>query len=130
MQIAHIVANRGTCGRAQVGAVIARDGRVLTTGYNGPPSRLPHCTDPGGCGILPSDGCSRAVHAEANAIAYAARHGIATEGCTLYSTHLPCLKCAELIINAGIVAVYYRTDYRIRDGATLLYQAGVDIVVL
>ena len=75
-------------------------------------------------------GCARSVHAEANCIAFAARHGIDTEGATLYSTHLPCLKCAELIVNAGIVGVYYDMDYRIKDGEILLQRAGVDIIKL
>lgn len=133
MQIAGVVANRGTCSRAQVGAVIARHGRVLATGYNGPPSGLPHCTDPNGCSNLDriaEGGCVRAVHAEANAIAYSARHGIGTEGSDLYCTHLPCRKCAELIINAGIATVYYGVDYRIKDGEVLLRNAGVDIINL
>lgn len=133
MQFAHLVAQRGTCSRAQVGAIIARDGRVLVTGYNGPPSSLPHCTDPDGCTDLdrgnPS-GCIRSVHAEANCIAFAARHGISTDGTDLFCTHTPCLGCAELIINAGIQAVYYCTDYRIRDGERLLRSAGVDIIQL
>jgi len=133
MQIAHVVAQRGTCDRAQVGAILARDGRVLATGYNGPPTGLPHCTDPLGCSVMEradAGGCVRAVHAEANAIAFSARHGIGTDGATLYCTHLPCLKCAELIINAGIIRVLYRTDYRIKDGEVLLQQAGVDIIQL
>lgn len=133
MQIAQLVAQRGTCGRARVGAIIARDGRTLVTGYNGPPSGLPHCTDPDGCTRIEraaDGGCVRAVHAEANCIAYAARHGIATEGASLYSTHLPCLKCAELIVNAGILVVYYDLDYRIKDGEILLQRAGVDIIKL
>jgi len=129
MQIAHIVAHRGTCDRAQVGAVLARDGRVLVTGYNGPPSGLPHCSHASGRdGVSDTGGCLRAVHAEANAVAFAARHGIATEGTDLYCTHLPCQKCAELLINAGIVAVHYATDYRLKEGELLLRQAGVDII--
>lgn len=133
MQIAHVVAQRGTCLRAQVGAVIARNGRVLVTGYNGPPSGLSHCTDPNGCTELDrtaDTGCLRAVHAEANCIAFAARHGIRTRRASLYCTHLPCLKCAELIVNAGITSVYYHTDYRIKDGEILLQQAGIDIIEL
>ena len=131
MQIAHLVANRGTCSRAQVGAVIARDGRILVTGYNGPPSGFPHCTDPDGCSDADREspgGCVRAVHAEANVIAYAARHGIATQGADLYCSHLPCRKCAELIINAGLATVYFDLDYRIKDGWILLQQAGIDMI--
>lgn len=133
MQIAGLVANRGTCARAQVGAVIARHGRVLVTGYNGPPSGLPHCTAPNGCSNLDrvaEGGCVRAVHAEANAIAYAARHGISTDGADLYCTHLPCRKCAELIVNAGLSVVYYGLDYRVKEGEVLLRDAGVDIIKL
>lgn len=131
MQIAHVVAYRGTCDRARVGAVIARDGRILVTGYNGPPAGLPHCSHASGRdGVSDTGGCLRAVHAEANAIAYSARHGIATEGATLYCTHLPCLKCAELIVNAGLSTVYYAADYRIKDGEVLLRRAGVDIIYL
>jgi len=133
MQIAHVVAQRGTCFRAQVGAVLARNGRVLVTGYNGPPSHLPHCTDSDGCTDLDRaapTGCLRSVHAEANCIAFAARHGIRTRRASLYCTHLPCLKCSELIVNSGISAVYYHTDYRIKDGERLLRDAGVDIIEL
>lgn len=133
MQIANLVGYRGTCSRAQVGAAIARNGRILVTGYNGPPSGLPHCTDPDGCTDFAREdprGCLRSVHAEANAIAYAARHGIPTDGADLYCSHLPCLKCSELIINAGIQVVYYHMDYRIRDGEILLRQAGIDIIQL
>lgn len=133
MQIAEVVAKRGTCTRAQVGAVLARKGRVLATGYNGPPSGLPHCMDADGCSVLDRvavDGCQRSVHAEANCIAFAARHGIRTKGSTLFCTHLPCLKCSELIINAGIRRVAYATSYRIKDGEILLQQAGVDIVMM
>lgn len=131
VQIANLVGSRGTCLRARVGAAIARDGRILVTGYNGPPAGLAHCDDPGGCDTNDvGSPCTRAVHAEANCIAHAARHGISTEGATLYCTHLPCLKCAELTINAGIVRVVYSRDYRIKDGLSLLHQAGVDIIIL
>lgn len=133
MQIAHLVSQRGTCSRARVGAIIVRDGRVLVTGYNGPPSGLPHCTDPGGCTVMEraaEGGCARSVHAEANCIAFAARFGIATEGASLYCTHQPCLKCAELVINAGLVSVHYHADYRLKDGSSLLQQAGIDIIKL
>lgn len=129
--VAVTIARRGTCERAQVGAVIARDGRILATGYNGPPSGLPHCDE--GCSPMDraaESGCSRAVHAEANAIAYAARHGIATDGADIVCSHLPCLKCAELIINAGLVRLYYTQDYRVKDGWKLLQQAGVEMVCL
>lgn len=128
MEVAVAFSKRGTCLRANVGAALSRDGRVLVTGYNGPAASLPHCDHE--CEIRHTAGCGIAVHAEANAIAYAARHGIATDGAELHTTHLPCLKCAELIVNAGIRRVTFLNDYRIKDGQLLLQQAGVDIMGL
>ena len=124
MEIAHVIAKRGTCLRANVGAVVAKKGRIVSTGYAGAPSNLPHCED-ADCNVnLP---CTRTVHAEAGAISFAAREGLAVEGCTLYCTHAPCLECAKLIINAGIVRVVYNIAYRKTDGLELLQSAGVII---
>ena len=128
MEVANAFSGRGTCGRLRVGSAIARDGRVLVTGYNGPPASLEHCSD--SCMVKHIGGCSIAVHAESNAIAYAARHGISVEGATLYCTHVPCLNCSQLIINAGIAQVIYENDYRDHSGLLLLRQAGVDIMEL
>jgi dCMP deaminase len=126
MEIAHSVARRSTCERALaqngVGAVVTIDGRIISTGYAGPPSKMPHCEE-AKCDL--SQPCARTVHAEANAIAFAARHGVATEGATLYCTHGPCRDCAGLIINAGIKTVIYETPYRLQDGVELLEAAGV-----
>lgn len=128
MEVADAFSRRGTCLRAQVGAAIARDGRVLVTGYNGPPAGLEHCDTL--CAVRHKAGCLVAVHAESNAIAYAARYGISVTGSHLYTTHLPCLNCSQLIINAGLASVTYVTDYRIQDGKMLLLIAGVDIMSL
>lgn len=128
MEVAHAFSRRGTCNRARVGAAIARDGRVLATGYNGPPAGLEHCNPQ--CESRHSTGCSIAVHAEANAIAYAARYGIGTEGATLYCTHLPCLSCAQLIINSGIIRVIYHLNYRDHSGLQLLQDAKIDTMLL
>lgn len=128
MRVATVFSERGTCSRMQVGATIAKDGRVLVTGYNGPPSGFDHCD--ADCLARHINGCLVAVHAEANAIAYAARHGIAVEGAHLYTTHLPCLACAQLIVNAGIAQVTYKNDYRIKDGLLLLQNSGIDIMML
>lgn len=129
---AHTFARRGTCGRAQVGAVIARDGRILVTGYNGPVANAPHCSQV--CLQTSSDGCSRSVHAEANCIAYAARHGISIENATIYCTHLPCRNCAQLIINSGLARVVFQVDYRGSEpkynGRSLLMESGIDIMHL
>jgi dCMP deaminase len=127
MDVAQLVATRGTCNRLYVGAVIARAGRVLSTGYNGPPAGLPHCSHlVGECrpdGSIAS--CTDAVHAEANVVAFAARHGVATDGADAYVTHSPCLACAKLLINAGLSQVFYRTAFRDVSGILLLMRAGV-----
>lgn len=125
--MAVVTSARSTCKRASVGSVIAKDGRIISTGYVGSPSGLAHCTDVD-CLQGPDGGCVRTVHAEANAITFAARHGISTDGSTLYSTHSPCGSCAKLIINAGIVRVVYDQRYRLAGGLHLLMAAGVEAV--
>ncbi|HUF38473.1 MAG TPA: cytidine/deoxycytidylate deaminase family protein [Anaerolineales bacterium] len=110
MNIASTVATRSTCDRAAVGAVLVRDKRILTTGFNGSPAGLPHCDE---AGHLMVDGhCVRTTHAEANAIIQSALHGISSKGATCYVTHLPCLTCTKMLINAGIVQIIYLTTYR------------------
>lgn len=123
-EIVKTIARRSTCPRRSVGAILVRGGRILSTGYNGAPSGLPHCTD-AGCILGPDGGCIRVVHAEVNAIAFAAREGIRTEGSTLRTTVSPCLSCAKLIINAGISEVVSLERYRDRSGQDLLESAGV-----
>lgn len=123
MGIAMIVSNRGTCNRASVGAVIASEGRVVSMGYVGSPPGHPHCHDVG-CD-LQNGGCVRTLHAESNAIAYAARKGISTEGCSLYTTLSPCLSCAKLILSAGITEVIYLGEYRDRRPLQYLWQSGI-----
>lgn len=114
ISIASLVATRSTCITAQVGCVLVRDNRILSTGYNGVPSGEVHCTDQGFCraGV---ERCgngrgSRAIHAEINAIGQAARHGISTEGAIAYTTLAPCKKCAECLLASGIAQVYYRVS--------------------
>lgn len=127
--VAELISERGTCTRAAVGAVLAREGRIISTGYVGAPSGTDHCTDRG-CEIGTHNGCTRTVHAESNAIAFAARHGIATEGSTLYSTLAPCYDCAKLLINAGIERVVYKNNYRDLRGQQLFLQAGIGMFQL
>lgn len=124
MEIAKVVSSRSTCNRAQVGAVIAQDGRIVSTGYAGAPSGLPHC-GPETCDT--STPCTRTVHAEAGAISYAARSGIRLEGATLYCTHCPCIDCAKLIINTGIKRVIYDQAYRKTEGLELLRTVGISV---
>jgi dCMP deaminase len=109
MEIAAVVASRSTCLRAQVGCVLVKDRRILTTGFNGAPSGLDHCTD---AGCLMIDGhCQRSVHAEQNAIIQAALHGVGTKAATIYTTHFPCVTCTKMLINAGVDRVVYLHEY-------------------
>lgn len=119
MLMAKLAATRSTCLAFPVGAVIVKNRQVLATGYNGSPSGTIHCTAQGFCyeGLSSCDASktlpSRAVHAEANAIAQAARHGIATDGATIYVTLEPCIACLKLIISAGIKEVFYETNFNV-----------------
>jgi len=126
MGITFEVARRSTCNRAQVGAIIVRDKRILTTGYNGSPTGLPHCTE-AGC-LMVNGHCVRTLHAEQNAIIQAALHGVSTDGAAIYVTHQPCLVCAKMIINAGIVRVVYGGDYPDDLARQFLEAAGVELV--
>ena len=128
MGIAREVAKRSTCLRARVGAIIVRDKRILTTGYNGSPSGLPHCTEVG-C-LIANGHCVRTLHAEQNAIIQAALHGVSVSGGTIYVTHQPCLTCAKMIINAGIRRVIYGGHYPDELAVSFLEQAGVELVHL
>ena len=128
MNIAHEVAQRSTCERAQVGAVIVREKRILTTGYNGSPRGLPHCTEVG-C-LMDNEHCIRTLHAEQNAIIQAALHCVITEGATIYVTHQPCFICAKTIINAGISEIVYDKEYKDDRSLEFLHKAGVKITAI
>jgi dCMP deaminase len=131
MNIAKQVATRSTCGRKNVGAVIVRDKTILSTGYNGSLRGAPHCEEVGH--DLENDHCIRTVHAESNAVAQAAKHGVMIDNAEIYVTASPCLTCFKLVVNAGIKVVYflefYRderiTEYARQSGVTLKYM-GVD----
>lgn len=115
MRMARMVASRSTCPRASVGCVLCNDNRVVSSGYNGAIAGAPHCTDVG-CDVR--DGhCIRTVHAEANAIADAARRGVVTWGSTAYITHAPCINCAKLLVSAGVQRIVYSSAYD--DGANM-----------
>jgi dCMP deaminase len=123
MEIARTVATRATCPRAMVGAVLTRERRILTTGYNGAPRGVAHCTD---AGCMIADGhCLRATHAEANAIVQGALHGVSLQGATAYCTHQPCAGCSKLLISAGVVRIVYRDAYPDAIAEQLLGEAGV-----
>ena len=133
LEIASVVAKRSTCLRNQVGAVIVKDKRILSTGYNGAPRNLEHCLDIG-CireqNDIPSGErheLCRGVHAEQNAIIQSAIHGVSIEGSTLYSTHQPCILCAKIIINAKIRRVLFINSYPDDAALKFLRQAKVEI---
>lgn len=149
LSVAHTFSMRSSCERLQVGAVFSLDGRILVTGYNGTPSGMEHCDHLCTCAFPlgewqmnpasrenPSNHkeecpritpCILAVHAEANAISYAARKGVSLEGSELHVTTSPCLACAMLIINAGVVRVVFQHDYRNSAGTELLVKAGIQV---
>ncbi len=128
MAIAHQVATRATCDRKHVGAVIVRDRTILSTGYNGSIRGLAHCDEVGH--MMEDDHCVRTVHAEANAVAQAARNGVGIDGADIYVTASPCWNCFKLIANSGIRRIcfgeFYRDD-RIYQHAVQLGIALVDL---
>ena len=135
MELALLVATWSSCYQLnrQVGAIIVKDKRIITTGYNGASSGISSCKDKNEClrKKLNIESGTRAelcyaVHAEQNAIVQAAKLGISVDGATIYVTHQPCSICAKMIINAGIVEVVYHKRYSIDDVSTaLLKEAGV-----
>jgi len=133
MEVAEVVARRSTCLRRNIGAVVVKDKRILSTGYNGAPTGLPHCADVG-ClreklGIPSGERheICRGLHAEQNALLQAARHGISLEGSTIYSTTEPCSLCAKMLINAGIRRVVYKESYPDELSRELLSGAKVQV---
>lgn len=133
MNIAEQVATRSTCSRKNVGAVIVRDRTILSTGYNGSLRGAPHCDEAGH--DIENDHCVRTVHAEANAVSQAAKHGVRIDGSDLYVTASPCLTCFKLVANSGIRTVYFKefyrderiTDYARQSGVTLIFMGKPEI---
>ena len=136
MQLAQVVAGRSTCLRRQVGAVMVKDRKILSTGYNGSPSGLLHC-DEIGCLRqslnVPSGERTeicRAVHAEQNAIIQAAKHGVAIGGADLYTTHQPCVQCTKMMINVGIRRVVYIHPYPDSLADVMARESNLELILL
>jgi dCMP deaminase len=136
LEVADLVATRSTCLRRQVGAVLVRDKRIISTGYNGAPRKLKHCSEVG-CIRSENDIPSgqryelcRGVHAEQNAIINAAYYGISTQDTVMYCTHQPCIICARIIINAGVEKVVHRGDFQDDVALELMKEAGIELVVV
>jgi len=133
LKMTEIVAERSTCLRRQVGAVLVRDKRILATGYNGAPKGLPHCLEIGCLRDelkVPSGErheLCRALHAEMNALIQCALHGISTEGSTLYCTNRPCSLCAKMLINAGVRRIVFLGGYPDEMAEEMFRQAAVEI---
>ena len=136
MSMAFLIATRSTCLRRKVGAVLVRDRRILATGYNGAPSGFPHCED---------NGCLReelnipsgerqeicwGIHAEQNAIVQAAIFGVSTQGSILYCTTKPCITCAKILANAGVVKVYAAEEYPDEFSDRLLEQLEIPVIFM
>ncbi len=128
MNIAEQVSTRSTCDRKHVGAVIVRDRTILSTGYNGSLRGAPHCDEEGH--DMENGHCVRTVHAEANAVAQAAKHGIRIDSSEIYVTASPCLTCFKLLVNAGIVKVYYKEFYRDERITRYAKQADIKLVFM
>lgn len=128
LQLAAMAAARSTCDRANVGAVLVRDRRILATGYNGSPSGMAHCDEAGHWMV---DGhCVRTIHAEQNAILQCAITGVSTVGATLYCTHNPCRHCAKLLVQAGVIRIVYAADYADEVRDEFLQETGIETEVI
>lgn len=136
LKIARLVAERSTCRRRKVGAVLVRDKRILATGYNGAPRGLAHC-DEAGClraelRIRSGERIEicRGIHAEQNAIVQAATFGINVTGARLYCTHQPCITCTKILINAGVKEVFISQRYQDELATRMLREAGIVVTLV
>lgn len=139
MNLATDLAQRSHCVKNQVGAVLTKDTRIVSIGYNGPPAETHNCDEEWpeeGCPRDSRNSCSLALHAEENAILYALKNGSQIKGATLYTTLSPCIACARLILSSGITQVYFRDSYAAYKGLTndegveFLNKFGVSCLIL
>ena len=138
LQMAELVGSRGTCDRGYAGTVIVKDKRLLAAGYVGSPIGLPHCDDVGHemHTVTHEDGtisrhCIRTAHSETNAIANAARFGVAIDGATMYSKMVSCYSCAKVIVNAGIKRFVASRDYHATNQTKITFKkAGVKLEII
>lgn len=134
--IASLVAKRSTCLRRNVGAVLVKDKRILTTGYNGAPSGLKHCEDIGCLRDklkIPSGQrheLCRALHAEMNAILQAAQYGIGVQGSVMYCTNQPCVICAKMIVNSGIKKIVIHSNYPDKLAKKIFSEAKIKVLTI
>ncbi|MBC8313072.1 MAG: cytidine/deoxycytidylate deaminase family protein [Candidatus Cloacimonetes bacterium] len=135
MKIATLVASRSTCLRRQVGAIIVKDNQIISTGYNGAPKSVVHCSETGclrkklNVPAGERHELCRGVHAEQNAIIQAAVNGVSIKDATIFCTHQPCSICAKMIINAEINTVYIGSEYPDKLGEEMFHDAGVQMTL-
>lgn len=139
MATASIWAQESYCERAKVGCVLAIEGRVIATGYNGTISGADNCCEKDcevcegsdvdclRCGGKKLTSKKTVVHAEANAVLFAAKNGIATDDATAYVTLMPCVECSKMLIQSGIKRVVYEKDYRDTSGVEFLKENGIEV---
>lgn len=138
IQMADFVGSRGTCDRGRSGSILVRDKRILATGYVGSPVGVKHCDEVGHemntvtrDDKVSSRHCVRTAHAELNAIANAARFGVAVEGATIYCKMVPCYTCAKIIINAGVERVVAAKNYHASEESKRIFkEAGIKLKIL
>lgn len=137
MELASKLAQRSHCVRAHVGAVLTKDTRIVSLGYNGPPAGTHNCDQEWpetGCARDSKGSCSLALHAEQNAILYATRNNVGLQDCTLYVTLSPCIACARVIFTTGIKKVFYKDSYAkfkglpTDEGVDFLRRFGVEVI--
>lgn len=137
LKAAHAYADLSKAKRLQVGALLLKEDRIISIGYNGMPSGMDNtCEDLiaipviiDGHAVLKRELKTKPelVHAEMNAIAFAAKNGVATEGCTMVLTHSPCFECSKLIVQAGIKEIYYETEYRLTESLDFLRKLNIKV---
>jgi len=133
MEMAHVVKKRSTCLRRQVGAILVKDKHILSTGYNGAPKGLAHCSKVGCLREtlkVPSGErheLCRGLHAEQNAIIQAAVFGTSIKGSTLYCTNTPCVVCAKMLINAGVTEIIFSGEYPDELAQEILSESSIKI---
>jgi len=137
MELATNLAERSHCVKIKVGAVLTKDTRIVSLGYNGPPAGTHNCDiewPEKGCPRDSKGGCSLALHAEQNAIIYASKNNVPLENCSIYVTLAPCLSCARIIYASGIKKVIYQNSYAeykgigIEEGVAFLTKFGIEVV--
>ncbi len=133
LKIADLVSARSSCLKRKVGAVLVKDNRLLTTGYNGAPRGFEHCEKTGclrqqlNVHAGHRHELCRGLHAEQNAIIQAALHGVQTQGSTLYCTHQPCVICAKMMINAGVKKIVFKGHYPDELAANMLKESQIEV---